>query len=436
MHAENLIIGGGVTGLSLAYRLASQGKRVMLLEAGELGGVVQTKKIDGFTLELGPNVFLNKPHLMKLLADLKLEDEVVYAPKGYKQFVWYDWHAELVPKSPTAFLKTPLISLYDKLMLPFRGMRPGLLRPKAQDESVRQFLSRGLGRTPVDRIAAPALQGIFGGDLDKLSARSVLPELWRGAVESKSLLGMAFGKEPKRAFVLRNGAASLISALAEKMSGSAEIKAGKVASMLHGPGGDARFEAQLVSGEKITASKVFVATSGEATAGFFKQLDPSFAADVAKMRAAPIVVAHVSVASGALLPANSFGMLFPPGEKSQLLGIMYNSLLFPHVAPKGRDLLTLCFGGIEGAQVMSRSDEEISSAAVEEVIDKLGFTMASALNIQRWPRAIPQYEVGHYQFVKKLREIEAKYQGLKFLGADFGGVGVPDRVRAAFEVEI
>lgn len=434
-QVDSVIIGGGVTGLSLAHRLMLAGREVVVLEPGNPGGLVKTKKVDGFNLELGPNVFVDKPELLDLITKVGLAQDIVYAPEGYKQFVWYKGKATLVPKSPPAALKSNLISLWDKACLPMRAVRKGVLRPHAEDESIRQFLTRGLGKSPVNRIVAPVLQGIFGGDLDKLSARSVLPEFWRHAIEENNLVSFAKGKQKKRAFVLRNGADSLTRALAEQLRGNAQLRADKAKTLRRGSGGSARFEVELETGDKLSAYRIYVATSGAATASYCSGLDADFAGALANVGYAQIVVVHVAVDRHEKLPELAFGVLFPPGEDSGLLGIMYNSLLFPHVAPTGKYLLTVCLGGVHSTDIISKSDDELKTAACNAVINKLNFTSAKALNVQRWERAIPQYELGHFQIVKRMREMEQRFPGLKFLGADVGGVGVPDRVKAAFEVE-
>ena len=52
-------------------------------------------------------------------------------------------------------------------------------------------------------------------------------------------------------------------------------------------------------------------------------------------------------------------------------------------------------------------------------------------HVRRWPRAIPQYEVGHGRFVDRARNIESRLPGLSIAGNVVGGVSVPDCVRNA-----
>ena len=75
------VVGGGVAGLSAAYRLKQRGIRVVVYEAGErVGGVVKTERRDGFVAELGPNSIAGlTPALRALLADLGLQPSLLPA---------------------------------------------------------------------------------------------------------------------------------------------------------------------------------------------------------------------------------------------------------------------------------------------------------------------------------------------------------------------
>jgi len=76
-----IIIGGGITGLSAAYRLSElSGERnhlldVTLIEARDrLGGVIHTVKQDGFLIDSGPDNFITaKPWALALARRLGLE---------------------------------------------------------------------------------------------------------------------------------------------------------------------------------------------------------------------------------------------------------------------------------------------------------------------------------------------------------------------------
>ena len=81
------IIGGGITGLALAYRLRARGKDAVLLE-GEprLGGSIQTRQRDGLLTEAGPNGFLDKePAMRDLAAGVGVEEGNLIAQEARHQ---------------------------------------------------------------------------------------------------------------------------------------------------------------------------------------------------------------------------------------------------------------------------------------------------------------------------------------------------------------
>jgi oxygen-dependent protoporphyrinogen oxidase len=51
--------------------------------------------------------------------------------------------------------------------------------------------------------------------------------------------------------------------------------------------------------------------------------------------------------------------------------------------------------------------------------------------LRRWPRAIPQYELGHHRFVELAREIERDLPGVHVGGNVLAGVSVADCIRNA-----
>jgi len=76
-----LIVGGGITGLSLALALGRGKTNVILLEAEEqLGGNVRSVNEQGWQMELGPNTLMAKPSLYQLFQSLNLSDKAIFPP--------------------------------------------------------------------------------------------------------------------------------------------------------------------------------------------------------------------------------------------------------------------------------------------------------------------------------------------------------------------
>jgi len=72
---DYIIVGGGPTGMTLAWILGSQNKKILLLEQEEmLGGCHRVHRIDGYFSEHGPRVYSNS-YLMfiELLKDMEID---------------------------------------------------------------------------------------------------------------------------------------------------------------------------------------------------------------------------------------------------------------------------------------------------------------------------------------------------------------------------
>src|SRR5665213_2948576 len=104
------ILGGGLTGLAAAYRLAALGHRVRLFEmTGRVGGVIATEAAEGWLCEGGPNTLLPDPSGLALLHELDLDGEIVEAdPAARHRYVAWRGRAVPVPLTPPALATSPL----------------------------------------------------------------------------------------------------------------------------------------------------------------------------------------------------------------------------------------------------------------------------------------------------------------------------------------
>ena len=88
-----VVVGGGITGLAAAHRLAERSGservpcQVRLLEAGpRLGGVIGTTHRDGFIVESGPDAFItNKPWALDLIGRLGLSERVIGTSEDHRR---------------------------------------------------------------------------------------------------------------------------------------------------------------------------------------------------------------------------------------------------------------------------------------------------------------------------------------------------------------
>jgi oxygen-dependent protoporphyrinogen oxidase len=428
------VLGGGIAGLTAAYELVKAGERPYLIEPGPIGGMIRSISHDGFTLEAGPNVLVERPDLKTLLEELDLLGEACYPQiPQYGQYVWYRGRACKVPSGPLPLVGTPLFSLGAKLMLPLKVLLPGILPWSRPDCSVFDFFSPLIGIRAVNALLDPVLKGIYGGDVSELSARTLFPGLWQAAREGRSIVGYmrsrsGGGKPP--ILVMRGGIQTLADRLWQKIEQHVTLVPRKVERIV--PTAGKRYTLMLAGAAPIEVDGCVVTTAGPQSAPLVGYFGEELSDALVNLRRAGLVVVHLKVPRSEPLIPGAFGVLFPGGMPEDLLGVMFNSMLFPHMAPKDSHLLTVVLGG---AQAGERSyDQALLRSRIPQLLQSLlGIKDITWLSMTEWPAAIPQFVVGHHMVVERLDECERAHPGIVFAGVDRGGVGVSDRIRIARE---
>jgi oxygen-dependent protoporphyrinogen oxidase len=130
-----------------------------------------------------------------------------------------------------------------------------------------------------------------------------------------------------------------------------------------------------------------------------------------------------------------FGFLVTasPTTRHSLLACTFLHQKFPDRAPEGAILLRAFFAS-SGADELSRcSDDEIAGVARDQLIGLLGSLPqhADVTIVRRWPRSLPQYEVGHVTRIAQFNGCLSDLHGLVIVGNALQGVGLPDLVRDA-----
>lgn len=429
------IVGGGIAGLVAAYELVKAGERPFVIEPGYLGGMISSSQLDGFTLEHGPNVLVERPDLKELLSELGLASDSVYpSVNPYGQYVWYKEKPVKVPAGLLEFIKSPLFEISSKALLPIKALVPGVLSSGADsDRSVSEFFAPLIGERGVNHLLDPVLKGIYGGDVTKLSARSLFPGLWSAAEDHKSLLGYmrarkSGGKPP--ILVVRGGMKRIADALWREIEPHVELITSQVQRI--NPSSGHRFVISMAGGRQVEADGVIITVAGQRLSPLVPGLNEELADALLNTRYATLAVAHLHVLRSEPLIPDAFGVLFPGGMPEDLLGVMFNSLIFPHVAPSDKHILTVVLGGAQaGAKVFEEA--KLRPRIPELLKQLLNISNAKWIGMSQWSTAIPQLEVGHHNLVSKLDQCEHDFPGLVFSGVDRGGVGVSDRIRLAKE---
>jgi oxygen-dependent protoporphyrinogen oxidase len=431
---KTIVIGGGISGLTCAYRLLQCDQDVLLLEESErAGGVIGTIRQDGFQFELGPQSFLSNSTLLDLIASLYLASEILQADSKAPRYVLLDGALRKVPLGPPDLLGTSLLSFGSKLRLLSEPWRRS--QPPDGDESVAAFVRRKFGEDLLENLVGPMVSGIHAGDPERLSLRSAFPAVHKWEAEYGSVLRGAMKSRPPKGAPrpvlcsFREGLEvlprALAAALSERFIAETRVELIRRAKANGHSGFDVQVNRQGRS-ELLTADAVILATPAQVAAAIAGELSPNIRELLGRIEYAPVAVAGAGYRREQVARrAEGFGFLVPRKEKLNVLGTVWTSSLFPGRAPEGMVSFTSFLGGATNPAILDWSDEQIAETAEREIAQVLGISGAPVTRmLRRWTRALPQYNLGHGKIVAAIEEELRNFPGLFLAGSYLSGPSV------------
>ncbi len=291
------------------------------------------------------------------------------------------------------------------------------------------FVRRKFGHEILEYLVAPFVSGVYAGDPEKLSLKAAFPTLeeWereygsvlRGAMKSRPTEQNRSGPPPLCTF--RRGVGSLMGAIGERLGDN--LRLGTSASAIHRTGEASRPAYEVrVSGQRgeetINAEAVVVAAPAYVASHLVSRVSNSLANTLSGIAYAPVaVVAAEYYARQFGEPLQGFGFLVPRSEKLRILGTVWNSSLFPGRAHEGQAVITSFAGGATDPEMVQKPEGEIGDLIHAEnarVLRITGLPISTA--VFRYPKALPQYNLGHGHIVEAIRDGERANPGLFFAG--------------------
>lgn len=429
------VIGGGIAGLTAAYRLSRAHDVVVFEREAAAGGKIRSQKMaGGYLFEWGPSGFLASAEAVQTLVDeLDLRDVLTPAREAAKKrFIYWNGRLHALPAKPPEALKMTILSPLGKLRA--LGELFVAKGTGAEDESVLAFMQRRFGREVAERLVAPALLGVSGGDAATTSLAAIFPRVREiEAAHGSVLRGMMKG--PRRSTGLvsfaEGGMQTLSDRLAERLG--ARFRGGTVVERIVRDGAAWRV---VHDDGATTVDGVIVATPADAAADLLAGVDQTLAARLREIPYAPMRVVGVAFpASDVPVPLDGFGFLAARNQGVRLLGAFFTSTIIPEHAPPGTAYLRIFLGGSTDPGIAALDADAVKEIVLADLHTVLGITAQPIAHHEiLWSQAIPQYGLRHRAIVSEIEAREAQLPGLAIAGNAYRGLGVGDDVRDALAV--
>lgn len=434
-----IVIGAGIAGLSAGFELYKENLDFQILETSDrIGGSIETLKINDYLIETGPHTFSSHNlDLFLLIKELGMEDALLEAnPTSKNRYVYLNNKLTPIPTKPNDFFKSDILTKDSKWTL-FEEL---FIKKENKEETVEDFISRRFGREVLKNLIQPFLNGVYAGDVRKLSADAVFPKL--KALENRYnsvllgfILSKAFkslGKMTLYSFI--DGMEMLCRELYERLKNKISLG---IKDIEISRAKDFYIVTFKINNKTIThtTNSVLFAIPSYKVPEYSNVIPKEYISDFYHIEYVPIAaVSQVTDKSRLKSDLNGFGFLCVKEPHRKLLGTIWTSSIFPTRAPSNKVLLTSYIGGAHYKKITEQTNEEISTLVAKEVAETLHISdpnYLETIHVKVHTNAIPQYNMGHIEKVRRINELMGKNYGLFFAGNYLYGISLNDTIKSS-----
>ncbi|WP_020671909.1 protoporphyrinogen oxidase [Amycolatopsis nigrescens] len=452
------VVGGGISGLTAAYRLRRLlGDRVTVTvveSTGSLGGKLRTAEVAGRPFDLGAEAFLaRRPEALALVEEIGLAGVLTHPTRARATIRAGGTAAGLpggtvmgVPGSAEAV--AGLLSPDGARRVAAEPELPPVTLPET-DVRLGPLLRERFGDELVDRLVDPLLGGVYAGGADGLGLRATMPglaaKLDGGAGSLTAAAAALLPATPSASPVfgtLLGGLGVLVDRLTELAK--PEVRLGvPVRSLRRRPSGwrlelGAAAYAHAPEDAVLDVDAVLLAVPAPAARRLLAEAAPAASAALGEVELASMAVVGLAYPPGTGLPDAS-GVLIGAGERDAsgrplaAKAFTFSARKWAHYGePGGPVLLRGSVGRFGEPGALDATDEELVRLVRADLAEVSGLTAEPVdVLVHRWGGGLPQYGAGHAERVGRIERALAAVPGLELAGAVLHGVGIPACVATA-----
>lgn len=401
------IIGGGISGLSLAYALQQQNKPYILLESSTVpGGYMQSETLSSVVVEKGPNSILADEFVLKFLKELGLEEEIVKANTiSKKRFVYKKGKYRALPSGPISLLFSSYFSLANRFKILgefFNTDKP------VQGISLYDLVTERFGQEAADYALDPFVSGVYAGNPKELLTDLCFPVLRKNIEQYGSIL-KGFIKNPperKTSITFRKGLSQLIDTLAQRVN---HKRYGVEVTAMRQEAGTWKLSLQTPEGEEgLSCSQVVMAIPAFRAVPIVKTFSDAWAERLEAVEYPMVRNAHLVFHKKQLgFKAEGFGALHPSVEPLFTAGVIWNSSVFDGRTPHDQVLLTCMVTEKRTPELRKMSPQEVEKKLLAEIKALYGISGEPVLfSMGIWEKSIPQYNHAMRSILEKIKDLE------------------------------
>ena len=432
-HIESVIIGAGISGLATGHFLKKRNKEFFIFESNnKVGGVINTQKIKGLICENGPNtILINNDAIIELMDDLDLSREII-SPTKYvkKKFFLHNGKIVEFPNSIKSFLNTRLISIKSK----FKILQRLFFFSKKKYTTVYNYTSENFGEDFHNNIIEPFLNGIYAGNTKKMSFKHALPKLWKINSLYYGFIDYFLRKNKKKnnnnnPIYFKEGFSTLINKIKNSLNDEihTNFKVKKVSKI-----DQKKYLIEFSNNQKITCDNIIFTINPNNIMEILNLKIEGFDEKLYN----PIDVIHFAFNKKDYdRKIQGFGLLSKQSERTSFLGILFNSDIFPNVAPSELKLITVLVGGENQSNLCELEKDLICSKVESEIKELLKIKKIVFKKHFRWKYAIPRYNIKNIEFLNSsFNDHLSSYKNIHINGNYLNGVSVSECISKSKQV--